>query len=438
MRSSSILKLALLALTVRLLHAQQDQPVPQAFITCVSSSGTASTCTLPAGTYTVTSAIPVERSGITVRGGSMTPSGTVLQRGANNSRIMTVNSGLTGVIIEYLTFDGNRFAVPGYNLSCLSGNSNYWDLDLCPGAGSCSSSGTVTVQYVDFENAPGDALRIAGSPSTVSYSNFSPLGSASATRSTAVRLYGSQSGAYYNTIDYAGTAGINVLGSGDYVYGNYLGQNRYEQSDGGPGGQLYLDAGSSNASVTANFINGNYWHTTGQPVNGCSTPNNGVTGPSGVEAYGSNQYLYNNGVIQNMGTGIQVGGSNPTGPFKITITNPWDSSDVVRCVYHNGGGVSFLGPGNCGGACTHAVTGVTLDAIQVMDNNNNCPSCQPAVYLNQSSGTGFVNNEHPGGGSFIRGTVGLVESPNPDTYLMNPVPVNVTSRYWTWSYCPAQ
>src|SRR5208283_1359591 len=133
-----------------------------------------------------------------------------------------------------------------------------------------------------------------------------------------------------------------------------------------------------------------------------------------------------------MGAGLAVGGSNPTGPVTVTINNPWNSSDPIRCVYHNGAGLYFYGPGDCGGQCTYAVTGVTLDAVQVIDNNN--VGNQAAIYLNQSGGTGFTNNEYPGGGSWIRGNVGISEN---HTSLAHTLPINTTSHYANWQYCPA-
>jgi len=96
--------------------------VPQAFLTCVSSVGTGATCQLPQGTYSVTTPIQVTRTGITIQGGSVTPTDTVLQRAANISSILTVQQGIN-VTIQFLTFDGNRFS-SALSLQCLPGNSS--------------------------------------------------------------------------------------------------------------------------------------------------------------------------------------------------------------------------------------------------------------------------------------------------------------------------
>src|SRR5260370_40030034 len=72
--------------------SQMDVPDPiDTFIACVGPSGTASTCTLPISTYTLTQAqysntdgqwhhggIPILRSGVIVRGGSNDSQHTML------------------------------------------------------------------------------------------------------------------------------------------------------------------------------------------------------------------------------------------------------------------------------------------------------------------------------------------------------------------------
>src|SRR5208283_103779 len=177
--------------------------------------------------------------------------------------------------IEYLTFDGNRWAFgappsSGFstapNLSCLQGNFCGNDLDL-------TQAVIATVWYVNFIRAPDSALGLGGSGdtptvSTVDYSTFgftpstgvsgectytNPVTNATtptacATRTTSITLMG-YSGAYYNTVQYSGTAAITMENTGtpvvdvyEMAYGNTLTQNRYELSDGNPtGGQLYVD-----------------------------------------------------------------------------------------------------------------------------------------------------------------------------------------------------
>ncbi|MCL5745464.1 MAG: hypothetical protein M1541_16330 [Acidobacteria bacterium] len=241
------------------------------------------------------------------------------------------------------------------SIRCLPGNTEFYDLDL-------RSGGTVTVQWIDFINAPGWALIFNGYGSSVSVSNFgqggygyAPDGSLrietgpeSATRSTAIWIEGSYNGAWYNAISYAGTAAINLLGSHQYAYGNLLYNNRYEISDGSGGGQLYLDAGSSAATVAGNVIDGNLWpdYSNGTPSlnTGCQLTSV-VQFNAGVEAYGWDHDFFNNEIEKHTGAGMQFAGSELTGRITISSENPFDSSDTPRYIEMNkAGGIVFLGP----------------------------------------------------------------------------------------------
>lgn len=79
-----------------------------------------------------------------------------------NNDMMDVNNGVTSVTISNLTFDGNRygFGVNGKGLSCLGGNAPIYDLNLTY-AGK-TTTGTFTVESIDFVNAPGTALFLDG------------------------------------------------------------------------------------------------------------------------------------------------------------------------------------------------------------------------------------------------------------------------------------
>jgi len=207
------------------------------------------TCTLNPGRYTVTNQLNIFCSNCTITGGGG-PGNTILVRGDPSLSTMMFATGYAAnVTISNMTFDGNRygFGINNAGNSCLPGNYGIWDLNVS------NSGGAITVEWLDFINAPGTALEISGNGSSVSVSNFgqggltgwapdgtyrSESGPESATRSTAVLIDGSSNGAWYNAISYAGTAGITLNGSNQYAYGNWLIQNRYEISDG-LGGPTY-------------------------------------------------------------------------------------------------------------------------------------------------------------------------------------------------------
>ncbi len=399
------------------------EPALEAFRNCIGLNGTGATCQLAPGTYEVPPPfydgtgqlhhyLEIGRSGITITGSmSGGPADTILRRGTwiatagaptpPATYIMRSAGALTGVTVSYLTFDGNRY---GAGLNCLPGNASYYDLNL--------DSGAFTVQWVDFINAPGTALVLGGN-STVSLSNFGQGGSGigpslimgdespaqTATRSTAIWIDGSDNGAWYNAISYAGTAGITLNGARQYAYGNLLYSNRYEVSDGSGGGQIFVSPDSHDASVAGNVIDGGNWPPPPpaswppQLATGCPAPAQPQYN-AGVEGYGLDHRFYNNEIVNNTGNGMQFAGSERTERITISSANPWDASDTPRFIEHNGaGGIAFLGPEWCTtynfqGQC-QATSGVTLDAILVRDNGGR------SVFLdgvsNNSSYTGFVN-----------------------------------------------
>jgi hypothetical protein len=363
---------------------------------------------------------------------------------------MYANNGVTGVTISYLTFDGNRYAfgTGGNGISCLMSqwsdqrnNFSMVDLDL-------SAGGNFTVTWLDFVNAPGTALHLTGSAgaggnlSTVSFSNFgvglcpngtgyctgigpsgqsgAESGPQSATRFTAVYLSGGSqasgwagAGAYYNNIQYAGTAGLSLDGYGQTVYGNLLFGNRYEISDGSGGGQITLWPGffgnSAYASIAGNVVNGNNnwpnqhggWAYTETlcPLVQTQAQSNG-----GMEVNGVGHRFYNNEVYQNSGGGM-VFNLSPvtTGQVTVSSTNPWYSGDTPRYIESNAyGGITFYG------TTDNSIQGVSLDDVLISSN---------AVYgvnfvnvSNYSSYTGFIQN-----GSCMQGNTTNVTYSGPNT-----------------------
>jgi hypothetical protein len=134
--------------------------------------------------------------------------------------IMEAGFEATNITVKELMFDGNRYD-PAAGINCLQANSHYYDLEV-------SRGGTFLVEWVNFISAPGDALHLAGTGSAVRYSNFGQggygigpgstaeralSGPETATRSTAIRIEGTDVWAWANFVSYAGTAGINLAGN---------------------------------------------------------------------------------------------------------------------------------------------------------------------------------------------------------------------------------
>ncbi|MBX9600272.1 MAG: hypothetical protein K2X35_04680 [Bryobacteraceae bacterium] len=160
-----------------------------------------------------------------------------------------------------------------------------------------------------------------------------------AARYTAIVLFGTYTGAWSNNIAYSGTAAVNSFqGFGHYIVGNQILQNRYEIFDGTGQGQIYLSGGASTVSVAGNVINGNYWRTNGQPVNGCSTQNNVQPYPMGIEAFGTGHRFYNNWILQHLGWGILVRQSSGV---LVSTDNPWVPGSPRQYIENNGGCVSL-------------------------------------------------------------------------------------------------
>jgi hypothetical protein len=341
------------------------------------------------------------------------------------------------------------------------------DLDLNLG-------GAFTVMWDDFINSPDTALWLGGgsasTASTVSTSSFGQggwgtgpaeggayyqeSGPESATRFTAARIDGTESGAYYNAIANAGTAGIDLQGTTQYVYGNLLVGNRYEISDGSGGGQLDLDQGHANASAAGNVINGINAADPSAPwppaavyavcsdgtycyryAIGCLIvpPSSGPLVQqldAGIEVFGTGHGIFNNEIAQHSGGGILVGGIDnggtctiPSGQITISSANPWDPSDTPRYIEGNqGAGIVLLGnnrqfPCNVQGVVfddilvrNNAIAGVYLDTVQ--DSNSIGSLGLPFQgFFNSACTSG---NENPG------------ETIEKDVLIMTPDPTTLT------------
>lgn len=362
--------------------------------TCIGTGGSAySTCQLSPGVYSVSTPLQTQRSNFTITGTmSAGPADTVLTRGVSTlPYILEDQSGVTNVTIQYLTFDGNRygFGIQGQGISCLNSlasgshtQATVVDLYLRQG-------GSFTVQWVDFINSPDTALWLSGG-STLSFSNFgqgtapgsssigpggyAPAGGLygyqSGSRFTSAVLSGGSagppatvgSGAWYNAIAYAGTAGAAVDGYDQTIYGDQLIANRYEMSDGAPGGQLVLWQGwigtAAYTSVAGSVINGANYTWTDSTATGCTkplygnppgTPEVGPFTSSGAEVNGIGHRFFNNEVSQHEGGGIAVNldASIAQGQLTVSSANPWYGSDTPRYIEGNAWyGIYILGPGS--------------------------------------------------------------------------------------------
>jgi len=367
MNRQTVLLLLGLALTAALCSAQV--PVPSSFITCISASGSGN-CELAPNIYTVPSELVVGRSNFTIRGTGATRSSTSLRRSvANLYPILRVPSGYS-VAIENLEFDGYRAIFYG---DCPPDNLPVFDLDV---------EGTAAVSNVNFKSAPGHAARltwgqIVGSSFTWSRSTGLMLGRVIA---GSPPQYIGNGSVYASDFSRSGTAAINVQGAGgSRVSGNLLWENRYEMPDGIGGGQLYLEQGSGNVTVDENTIDGNNWQTGSTPINGCAPPSTPQLA-SGVEAYGSDLYFYNNSIARHTSVGMGF-----TGVTNITVSgnNPYCSSCVTNnpkyVQLNKAFGIWFYN-------ALASNSGVTLDHVRSVSND------WDGVNIDSTSGTGFIND----------------------------------------------
>ena len=316
---------------------------------------------------------------------------------------MHIDGGGLTVTIQWLTIDGNR---NGTNPCVTNFYDPIADLDL-------SSAGVATVQHVNFISATHNSLFLStltsGQASTVAYSNFgqgfsqqgiSRTGPQTASRASAIVFNsGDNTGAWYNNIAYAGSSAIMEYGGTGgggafrYIIGNNINSNTYEQPDGVPGGQIYIQGGNvSYTSVADNVINGDYWDTSYAQQSNPPSPHYTLctpgdrggfthTYPYGIEASASGDRYFNNSIIQNNGFGI--------------ILRPWNNGDTL-----NGVTISGYDP-FCPSYCTYVP--------QYISNNAGCwtsfcfspPTWSPAIgvagiNVNNSAGNitgnGYVTN----------------------------------------------
>jgi hypothetical protein len=211
-------------------------------------------------------------------------------------------------------------------------------------------------------NAPLNSVYIQGTGGIFD-STFGGSGPSSGNYDTDVYLYDTAA-VENNYIFYAGTAGVTTYPTSSFdgnslIYGNYFYENRYAGTLGGNGGVVTFYNGSAPSLVGYNEINQNSYSAPSGTVNGC--PSYAGLPTAGFEIYGNGRYLYNNSVYL-AGTGISVGGNDPTSNIYIT-GNSLESSEIPYYVSSNSYGAIWF-QGTYFGYPDPA-SGVTLDHLRL-------------------------------------------------------------------------
>jgi hypothetical protein len=289
------------------------------------------------GVWDVTSQLEIGRDNVRITGTPSDSADVILRRTAavGAADMMYALGGITVQEISWLTFDGNR-----NSSQCSDTELAIADLNL-----DLTGFGLATVHHVTFIRSRWNALFLRGTfsdpsqgiASTVSYSNFglrngfvkptrgyNLTGPQTAIHWDAVRISDDGTGVWYNHIAYTGHDAINALsGSLQYVIGNDLFSNRYEQPDGVSGGQLFIE-GPTYVSVANNMIDGNNWTTTGHNTSNTDiycTPASGLY-TLGIEAIGTGNRYYNNQIQNNTAWGMLLHGS--PGALDYTVVSGYD------------------------------------------------------------------------------------------------------------------
>jgi hypothetical protein len=376
------------------------------FITCVSSSGSGSTCQLASGVWDVTATIEIQR-GVEIVGTVNDASDVVLRRtstlGANDLMAWDGAYDPAAIVVHWLTFDGNR---PNTTACYSGGGAPFAELDL-------SIVGLATVQNVNFIRGMSDDLRLGaslqnystGTASSVSYSQFgqglvnsgngySLNGPQTAAAWNGAILFDDYTGAWYNNIAYSGTAAIAVWnGTITYVINNTLYSNRYEEPDGISGGQLYVNDDATYASAANNQIDGASWNPSNAQQSNPSSANYTLCSPGyahtgglvddhsfGIEAFGLGHRYYNNQVQNNRGYGMLLRDSS-TGTHH-SMDNTIVSGYDPFCAVNLPPGCTFTphylyNNAQCGTGCynsTHGGFPASMNVANLVINGDNATS----------------------------------------------------------------
>jgi hypothetical protein len=305
-----------------------DSPLPSAFLTCISASGSGSTCTLAAGTYDVngSATYPILKVG---RGSSSSPltiegaagGGTILKRTVNGTTWPTsigeVLSGVYDVTFSYLTFEGNS-----PNMPAASYEGSYFDLDLQEGTGSSVVWDTY-VSNCTFQDTPALAI-FTNYYSYISDNTFTFNSTTAYSGTHAIQTYNNNYTAYStniqfndNTVYNAGGGATAITGSTDVeINGNIFAGNQQNCTYEGWGSQVGV---VENWGATYAAGETGYW------VNSVEIENNTIDGPSpagvavscssGLELYGTNYTIEDNVIINHAGSGLVTLGLGSTGTY---------------------------------------------------------------------------------------------------------------------------
>jgi hypothetical protein len=304
--------LALLAFSCLLLQAAS---IPQDFLTCIANPGDQrTTCTLqphpPNDPYSIGpgQTLQIGRSGIIVEGGGPTRASTTLRRSqAANYPLMRIPTGVTGVTVRNLYFDGNRGGLAAYR--CLTGASGLTELDVV---------GSYNTVSADFDNSPWFSLQ-AATGTFITNSTFTRA------RIGGVYGFGGSNVLYVNNrFEHNGVNAIFV-GNGALVRSNYFFNNHSEFSSGNIGGQIFI-SGTSNITVASNTFDGAFaqkWSGQSAGAFGCVVPGNGLLSTGGIEAaYGTNWFFWNNYIVNHYQAGIGVDSAMATGTVEVSGYDP--------------------------------------------------------------------------------------------------------------------
>jgi hypothetical protein len=328
------------------------------------------------------------RSGYALRGTSYRTRGgafgTVITRTSPDVQAMiAVDPGTSNVTIGDVTLNGNRFAFshnhdnPGrfFPNGCFPDNDSYIDVNIHPAAGP-----NVHLVNVSLYNAPGTSLQLAAGASADGLYITSA-------RSTGIHMYGNGDRVSGSAIERSGTAAITVHGAGAVVSGNALTLNRYEVSDGVPGGQLNLEPESSRATVTGNsIVGGNYSVYPGNialidPMTGMSYACPVVSRPDslfpmgivGLEGYGDSHTVANNYVAGNGNGGMLIMGASPWSLLGNTVTQNGSTGYGGGIIFH-----AYEGRPNVGVAMTSQTisnnyrVGLSLESMVAWGGRGGC------------------------------------------------------------------
>lgn len=264
------------------------------FIDCVGSNagGYGATCTLAAGVYHLTTAIPIFRSNITIQGDPSQYLGTQLVRGSTGlSRMLYFNRSVSGITFYNLAFNGNKALFGG------SYPDTFRDLDLF--GQPLSGGSTTTISNCEFDDSPSYAIfaqyHLHINSCTFKNAVYTSLWTWSSNNSV-TDIY-VQNATFLDDggggIVLDGGASTSVI-SNNTLYGNHWTCPAFSS-----GGQIDVPQHSSNVLIYGNVVDANHWD--GTPATACA---NGTGYAEGLEIYGVNHNITYNQVRNHLVSGM--------------------------------------------------------------------------------------------------------------------------------------